>query len=353
MDKNKQRILGFGVVKAAAWVSLVVLLTVIFKSLDFLLIPFSISLLFCYALGIPLEFLQRFKVPSSVRIIIVVCFIIASFYLLGRMVSLNVKEFYSQLPVLEEKFWIYATSILDLVNITPDEAREMYDSLVQSFTAIDLKPIGVMAKKLSGSFFSFLGNMFWVILIMIFMLAERDNFTPRIVLALGDERSEPVLEAVKRINKAVQSYLGLKTLISLLTGFLVAVSLALLQIPFALLWGVLAFLFNFIPNIGSLISVVPPVAITLFQFGSFSKAFLVAVILVAIQVIVGNFLEPKIMGKGLNLSPLVVLLSLVFWGWMWGIPGMLLSVPLTAAFKIACEQLDSTRPVAILMSARK
>lgn len=353
MEEKIIKIPGIGVVKMAAWVVLVVFLTVILKSLSFLLIPCSIALLLCYALGIPMEFLQRYRIPSFLRILIVVFFIIVSLYLFGRMVSLNIREFYAQYPEFEQKFWLYAKTVLDWFNISIEQARETYASFMQGFKDVDLKPIGVMAKRLSGSFFAFLGNMFWVVLIMVFMLAERESFTQRLLLGLGEEKAGPVLEAIGRINKAVQSYLGLKTLISLLTGVLVAVSLTLFSVPFALLWGVLAFLLNFIPNIGSLISVMPPVAITLFQFGSFSKALLVAVVLVIIQVAVGSFLEPKLMGKGLNLSPLVVLMSLVFWGWMWGISGMLLSVPLTAALKIALEQLDSTRPVAILMSAKK
>jgi predicted PurR-regulated permease PerM len=108
---------------------------------------------------------------------------------------------------------------------------------------------------------------------------------------------------------------------------------------------------NFIPTIGSIVATIPPIAVTLFQSGSISKTLLVAVLLIVIQVIVGNILEPKVMGRGLNLSPLVVLLSLIFWGWIWGIPGMLLSVPLTAAIRIAMEQIDSTRTVAALISS--
>jgi len=351
--EKMMKLQGFGVVKAAAWATLLVCMTLIFKTLAFLFVPFFISLLLCYALGIPMEILQRFRVPSSLRIIIVVLFILSFLYLIGSMVSLNIKEFYLQFPQFEKKFWDYASYLLNWFNISPDQAREMYDSFLKSFKQIDLQPIGSMVQRLSGSFFSFFGNMFWVILIMVFMLAERESITQRLVEGLGAEKAGPALEVIGRINKAVQNYLGLKTLISLLTGVLVTVALAVFDVPFALLWGVLAFLLNFIPNIGSLISVLPPIAITLFQFGSFGKAALVALILVAIQLVVGNILEPKIMGRGLNLSPLVVLLSLVFWGWMWGIAGMLLSVPLTAALKIAFEQLDSTRAVAILMSAKK
>jgi len=143
----------------------------------------------------------------------------------------------------------------------------------------------------------------------------------------------------------------LKTLISLLTGVLVALSLYLLQAPFPFLWGLLAFLLNFIPNIGSIVAGIPPILVTLFDSGSITKTLMVAVAFIVIQIVVGNFVEPKVLGKGLDLSPLIVLLSLLFWGWLWGIPGMLLSVPLTAALKISMEQFDRTKPLAILLGA--
>lgn len=347
---NLKKIPGDRVVQWAAWVLLAVLGTVILKSLAFLFVPFAIALLLVYALGIPLNFLARYGVPNFLRILLVVCLGLAFFYLFGRLVSANIGEFHRQLPFFEEKFWSYGKSLLSWAGISVAELKEIYSSFLASFTQTDFKPVGTMLQKMSGSFFSFLGNTMWVLLFLIFLLAEREGFNRRIMRSLGREKSEPVLEALKRINTSIQHYLGLKTAISALTGLLVTLTLTLFGIHFALLWGVLAFILNFIPNIGSLISVLPPVAITLFQTGSFGKTLLVASILTAIQLTVGNVVEPKVMGKGLNLSPLVVLFSLLFWGWMWGIPGMLLSVPLTAAIKIAMEQLDSTRPVARLMA---
>ncbi|MCD6292187.1 MAG: AI-2E family transporter, partial [Deltaproteobacteria bacterium] len=232
------------------------------------------------------------------------------------------------------------------------QVRESYAGFLSSLGGTDFKSAGSFVKHLSGSFFAFLGNAIWVVLFMIFMLAEQDEFPKRIVKAFGQEASAPIIEALDRINKSVQDYLGLKTMISFFTGILVSLTLFLFGVPFAVLWGVLAFLLNFIPNIGSMISVIPPVLITLFQFGSISKTLSVLAVLIALQTVVGNFVEPKMMGKGLNLSPLTVLLSLLFWGWMWGIPGMLLSVPLTAAIKIAFEQIEATRPFAMMMAGK-
>lgn len=341
---------GEKVVQWAAWLVLAVLGTVILKTLEFLFVPFAIALLLVYALGMPLDFLARFKVPNFLRISLVVCVGLVFLYLFGRLVAANINEFHEQLPVFEEKFWGYGQSLLSLAGMSTAEAKEMYNSFLASFSQTDFKPLGVMVQRMSGSFFSFLGDTMWVLLFLIFLMAEREGFPRRLMRSLGRENSTPILDALGRINTSVQHYLGLKTAISALTGFLVSISLMIFGIHFALLWGVLAFALNFIPNIGSLISVAPPVAITLFQTGSVTKTLVVAGVLISIQVVVGNVLEPKVMGQGLNLSPLVVLLSLLFWGWMWGIPGMLLSVPLTAAIKIGMEQLESTRPVARMMA---
>lgn len=340
------------VVQWAAWLTVGVLLTIILKTLGFLLIPLAIALLFVYALGVPLDLMKRLKVPNRLRIIFVVGGILGSLYLLGRLVSANVREFQEQLPHFEIMFWQYASQLLDFAGLTDSEAREIYISFLDSFSQADFKPIGVLVKNVSGSFFAFLGNSIWVLLFMAFIMAGSDGFPKKIMGAFGTKKAVPILDARLRINTAVQHYLGLKTLISACTGFLVFVALLLFDVHFAMLWGVLAFLLNFIPNIGSLIAVLPPVAITLFQTGSFGKALAVACVLTGIQLVVGNVVEPKVMGNGLNLSPLVVLLSLLFWGWVWGIPGMLLSVPLTAALKIGMEQVEVTRPLARMMSVQ-
>lgn len=351
MIKAKTRTQDENIFKITIWIIFLMLLVIIMKSLAFLFIPFSISILLCYALGIPIDRLRRLGVPSSLRTFVVVLFLMAFIYLFGRLLSANIIEFNAQLPILEEKFWGYVNIILSRFEVTPDQVRESYAGFISSLEGTDFKSVGSFVKHLGGSFFSFFGNAVWVILFMIFMLSEQDVFSKRIVRAFGKDASVPIIEALNRINKSVQDYLGLKTMISFGTGILVSLALFLFGVPFAILWGVLAFLLNFIPNIGSMISVIPPVLITLFQFGSISKTLTVLAVLIALQTVVGNFIEPKMMGRGLNLSPLTVLLSLLFWGWMWGIPGMLLSVPLTAAIKIAFEQIDATRPFAVMMAA--
>ena len=341
----------FNVTVAASWLLLLVLLTLILKTLSFLFIPLCFAILACYALGIPLDFLKRFHLPNFVRIILVVGLVLLFIYMLGKLVVLNVADFQSRLPAYEAKFWQYAGIILSHFDISRDQASEAVDAFLGkirqsgfSFTSL--------VQSLSGSFFSFLGNVLWVVLFMAFILAEREAFTKRLVSQLGMEKSDPVLKSMQQINDAVQQYLGLKSLVSFLTGAIVTIILTVAGVDFALLWGVLTFVLNFIPNIGSIVATLPPIAITLFQSGSITKTVIVTVLLVCVQFLVGSILEPRLLGRGLNLSPLVVVFSLIFWGWLWGIPGMLLSVPLTAAIRIGMEQIDATKTVAVLISSK-
>ena len=355
VDDEQSRVViiqGSKVVQWASWLLVVVLSTMILKTLGFLFVPLFIALLFVYALGVPLDLMKKLKIPNGLRIILVVGCVLGVLYLLGRLISINIREFHKQLPQFEVMFWNYTGEILKFAGLTVQEARETYSSFMASFTQSDFKPIGSLLKNIGGSFFSFLGNSIWVLLFMAFIMAGADGFSEKVTGAVGDEKAMAILEARERINRAVQHYLGLKTLISAVTGGLVALVLFLFGVHFAMLWGVLAFMLNFIPNIGSLISIVPPVSITLFQTGSLGRAIAVGCVLTGIQMVVGNVIEPKVMGNGLNLSPLVVLLSLLFWGWVWGIPGMLLSVPLTAALKIGMEQVEATRPLARMMSGQ-
>jgi predicted PurR-regulated permease PerM len=350
--ESSKTIAQFKITNAASWLLLLVLLTVVLRTLSFLFIPLSFAILACYALGIPLDYLKRFKIPSFLRIFITIAIIMALIFMLGKLVTINIVAFQKQLPVYETKFWEYAGFVLAHFDISQEQGKEMLDSFFSNFKQERLASLGGIVQTLSGSFFSFLGNLMWVLLFMIFFLAEREAFTRRIVRILGDDRAAPVLETMTSVNQSVQQYLGLKTIISFLTGVLVTVVLWLFGVDFALLWGTLVFIMNFIPTIGSIVATIPPIAVTLFQSGSISKTLLVGVLLIVIQLVVGNILEPKVMGRGLNLSPMVVLLSLIFWGWLWGIPGMLLSVPLTAAIRIAMEQIDSTRTVAALISSK-
>ena len=140
-----------------------------------------------------------------------------------------------------------------------------------------------------------------------------------------------------------------KTLISAITGVLTGLVCLMLGIDFAFFWGALAFLLNFVPNVGSIIAVIPPALIALLQFGDPGRALATAGGLTAMQMVMGNVVEPKLLSQSMSVSALVVFVSMLFWGWLWGLVGVVLSVPLTVAIKIVCAHVDALKPVAVLL----
>ena len=196
---------------------------------------------------------------------------------------------------------------------------------------------------------SALSYVLLVVLTMIFMLFEALNFPAKLEAALGPHSQ--LLRYVDAIGAQIVRYLEMKTLISVLTGVLLGGWTALLGVPFPLLWGLLAFALNFIPNIGSILAAISPVLLALILHGG-GRAGLVAVGYLAVNIGIGNLLEPRLMGRRVGLSTLVVFLSLILWGWVWGAAGMLLSVPLTMVVKIMLENSRDLKWVAVLLSRK-
>jgi predicted PurR-regulated permease PerM len=195
-----------------------------------------------------------------------------------------------------------------------------------------------------------LSNFLLIMLTMIFMLLEAASFPVKVRAAIGSRRFDA--ENMRQAVLQIQRYLGLKTVTSLTTGLLIGMWTAILGLEFAVVWGLLAFLLNYIPNIGSIVAAVPAVLLGLVQEG-LAYAILVAIGYVVVNFAIGNFIEPWLMGRTLGLSTLVVFLSLVFWGWMWGSVGMLLSVPLTMIVKILLENTDDLKWMAVMLDSRR
>ena len=202
---------------------------------------------------------------------------------------------------------------------------------------------GLAARVLTGVRDLF-GNTFIILFLMVFMLLEVPSLRAKLE-AMGASRG-----AGPSITDIVRGYLAIKTLTSLVTGVLVGLFLSVLSVDFALLWGLLAFLLNYIPNIGSFIASVPAVLLTLIQSG-LGPALIVVTGYLLINLAIGNGVEPRILGEGFGISTLVVLLSIILWGWLLGPVGMLIAVPLTTTVKIALERHESTQPVALLLGS--
>ncbi len=214
--------------------------------------------------------------------------------------------------------------------------------------------IGQLINSLLDAFSSIIGNAFMIALFAIFIFIEESNFQYKIrqLIEKKPERFSKLNTTLSKIEWSIARYLGIKTIVSLLTGLLSFIVLKIVGVHYAVFWAFLIFLLNFIPTIGSLLATVFPAIFCLLQFGEFSQCIMIFFIVGSIQVFIGNVLEPKWMGNSMNISPLVAIVALVFWGAIWGTTGMILSIPITVILIIICSQFQSTKPIAMLLSEK-
>jgi AI-2 transport protein TqsA len=234
---------------------------------------------------------------------------------------------------------------------------------IQEYVGIDLSQYlpdfmesGQLRKLISqaaGTLSSGLSATFMVIIYAMFMFTEESNFSEKITNVIEDNTNRThVREALSEIDASTMNFLGLKTLIGLITGGASYIILYFIGIDAALFWAFLIFLFNYIPFVGSLIATLFPSIFAIFQFGDLYHPLMIFGLIEVVQILVGNVLEPRVMGKSLNLSSLVVIISLSFWSALWGIPGAFLSIPLTVVMVIIFKQFKPTIPIAKILSEK-
>ena len=305
-------------------------------------LPFLVSV-FLAVISIPLMgWLQRWRVPRPLAVLCTVLMAIGIIGVFGLVVGRSVDGFSAAAPR-------YQASVQALV----DSALVLIDDFglpIQEWRSLDLLPIGGVFDILGGTLgvvASFASTAFLVLLAVVFILLEAVGFSGKLREAFGKDTHFGQLH---RMTQQVQKYLVIKSAVSGLTGLIVGLWVAAFGLDFALLWGLVAFVLNFIPTFGSIIAAIPAVLLAIVQFG-LAKAGMIALGYILINVVFGNFLEPMLLGRRLGLSTLVVFVSLVFWGWVWGPIGMLLSVPLTMAIKIALENTKDFRWIAVMLDA--
>jgi predicted PurR-regulated permease PerM len=215
---------------------------------------------------------------------------------------------------------------------------------------LQLSSLTAFAASSAGSVLTMVLNLVLMILFLVFLLLGSEDFAEKITRAFTTEGSARVSQILAQINVQVRRYLMTKTLINLIVAAVTVVTMLLFGVDFALFTGVLTFFLNYIPNFGALISTIFPGVVSLLQYESFGLTAVFVLVLTVLHNIIGNFVEPKLMGSNLNLSPLVVLLSLIFWGYVWGVWGMVLAIPVVSIIKIVCENVAPLRPIAILIS---
>jgi AI-2 transport protein TqsA len=336
---------GKRAVKAPALLILASFIIVVagMKAASSILVPFFLAVFIAVICAPPFFWLQRKGVPKLAALALILVAILIAGLLFAALIVPSLNDFLISLPDYQARMSTQIAAVLSWlgakgVNIP---AEELSGALHPGWVMI---LAGGIFAGLSSAF----ANAFLILLTVVFILLEMADFPRKLRLVLKNpERS---LSTIEKFSQHAKRYMVIKTLLSAATGVLIWLLLLILGVDYPVLWGTLSFLLNYVPNIGAILAVLPVALLALVQLGV-GSAFLTVLGFIVVHIVVGNFIEPKLMGKVLSLSTLVVFLSLVFWGWVLGPIGMILSVPMTSLAKIALESYEETRGLAFMLGS--
>lgn len=329
-------------------------IVVILKALKSIFIPlvFAIFLSFVFA---PLNnFLRKKRVHISVVMLIMIVIIVLLMFVTTLIVSAATSSLITGFPRYQDNLLVRFVGVSDWIH----QISEGLDMAMVSIPTIDFDSLFSsgsfsLSKTIANVMTTTVGiswNLFLVVVFLMFIVAQDGRLATKLKAVLSEEDQAKTNKTMKNIQGQIQRYLLTKTVISLLTAFVGMILMLLYGVEFVLVCGILLFILNFIPNIGSIIASAIPIVICYLQSGFDLRTIFFSILIVATQMMFGNVIEPKIQGERLNLSPIMVLISLIFWGWVWGITGMVLAVPITSAINIVLIQLDDKNLISAIIS---
>ncbi len=313
------------------------------------LLPFVVALFLSNIFRPLVVFLRTKHVPMAVILLLVVVLVGAVLFGVSMVALSSIHSLMAAMPRYEAR-WNNALlpGLEHLLNAAPSAIQDQVRTLQWSNIMQVSSLFGLLFEG-AGGFVSILGGLGLILLFMLFIL-EGNGLFDRKIHAAYPKRAVEITAVIKRIDEKTERYFITVTLINLVSGIISVIILSAFGVDLALLWGLVTFIVCFIPTIGSIFAMALPIIVAFLQFDGISTPIEVAVTLIAVQFLWGSVITPRVMGSSLDLSPLLVLISLIFWGWVWGPWGMVLSVPITSMIKIAMESIPETKPIAILAS---
>jgi len=292
--------------------------------------------------------MERVKIPRWLGIVIVMLLLLVVFLFAGWFFFFSVDLLIKRLPMYIRRFTVIDAWLADLLNLETGTSFMSYMNfdwqglILSSLTSV------------SGKALSIVSTASLIYIFVLFLLLERQSLIPKLKVAIPSRKGMRLAVLFERVNRQISKYLLLKALISLGTGVLFYLASLATGLDFAILWGVLAFVLNFIPSIGSIVITILTIIMALLQFfPNWPNILYVAILMTSIQMVLGNILDPRIQGVQLNLSPFIILVSLSLWGYIWGIAGMFLAVPMTSIIQIACANIKGLKPIAVMVGSGK
>lgn len=321
-------------------VLVVIAVGAVFQLAASILQPLVIALLLTFVLSPLVELLHRIRVPRLAAIFVVIVILLGMGFLIALVLYASVQSVLREFPSYQQRL----VEIYRLLSGRFDLPENLLSELQL------VREIGSYLVTFSSGFLGVLGSIVMIIIFLLFLLLEKPYLRPKVMEALEGPRTEKLWKIVGHTNQQIGRYLTVKLVVSSGTGGLVWLAFSIIGVDFAFVWGVLSFLFNFIPSIGSIFIGVTSVGFAVLQFyPDWNPIVIAAVSMLTIQLVLGNVIDPKMQGDSLKISPVVILFSLLLWGWLWGIVGLFLAVPLTVALKIVFENIPGLEFVGVLM----
>lgn len=313
-----------------------------------LLLPLVIAICIWFIVNTIASSISRIKIlgrsfPHGLALILSSFVIIAAVFVAIEIIVNSVETMVVDAGKYQERFNVLLQDGMELFGV------DRLPSSAQILQEVDLRPI---AQQLGGSLSNSASQALFVVIYTIFLLVEQSTFPKKLLYLSKSRRHHQQLQKTfYHINASVKTYISIKTFICAMQALLAFIIMEAFGLDFAVFWGFIIFLLNYIPTFGSLIGTALPALFAALQFEGYTEIIVLAALVYAVQFLMANFVEPILMGDTLNISTLVVLLSLSVWGFIWGIAGMIFSVPITVIIIIVCAELPAARPIAVLLSA--
>jgi len=329
------------------------ILVYMLRVLKGIFIPLSFAVFLQFMIIPAYRGLENRRVPVWVINILLVVFVLGVFFGLGSVVFASVNSFIKDFPKYELKIQELFQSAIIHFEIPIEDVRSYINNRVNWVQIFDRLSISKVISSSMGTFLDFITKLLLTTVFLLFLLAERSSIDERLKKVLSERDIKRNRDTLKDIESSIKEYIINKTIISFVTGLISILWLSVFGVDFAIISGLLIFILNYIPNFGSIVATSFPIMVCFFQFGFSWHLLVVPILLVMTQVVMGNIIEPKFMGSRLRISPLVILISLIFWYWVWGPIGMVLAIPIISTVNIILKQFDSMRIFTALVATEQ
>ncbi len=332
-------------------VLVIIVLTAVLKFTASVFIPATLAVLISLVFEpLLLTLNEKFKIPWLLGIVIILVIVLAAVTAFGSLLLNSLLTIVDLFPKYEERFTVIYTSLAGFFSLPFNEEITLLENI---WSQVGIRQtLQNFALSFSGNILSFLTEFTLVTLFAIFFLMELRFLRNKLDIMFGDENKEKVAGIITNIIEQIIRYMSVKFFISLATGILVFFGTLIIGLDFPIIWAFIAFVLNFIPNFGSIISGILTGIFALVQFfPNPTPIVATAILMLGVNFILGNFLEPRVQGRQLGLSPFVIIVSLSFWGWLWGFTGLVLGVPMMVILKIVCENFQTLHPISVFLGS--